>query len=265
MKDILTYLLFILFLNGFAQSLEVQYVKEDLFQKSNYDLIIQDDFSIYVLLKDKTGKAYKRKDTTVSLFGKEYNTYEVISNQNFKTDYYLVKDFQKNKVIFSNDVFKNKKFCVEDSLHPMKWKMSDSTKVILKQHCLSATTEFRGRTYVAFFTPDIAVNNGPWKFGGLPGLILEVFSTDGDYHFRATKLIKNAKKPIDIKKILETIQSKQCLTWDEFVQKVQKLHQDKINFFITKFPGKKGGVKKYYMEIIHPIYSKNGINFLDYQ
>lgn len=34
-----------------------------------------------------------------------------------------------------------------------------------------ATTQFRGLTYTAWFALDIPINEGPWKFHGLPGLI----------------------------------------------------------------------------------------------
>lgn len=58
------------------------------------------------------------------------------------------------------------------------WKISEDTLVILGYCCQKATCTFRGREYTAWFSIDIPISNGPWKFGGLPGLILKVFDTE---------------------------------------------------------------------------------------
>lgn len=49
--------------------------------------------------------------------------------------------------------------------------------------CVKATAKFRGRTYEAWFASDIPIFNGPWKFGGLPGLILSLTDSKNEYHF----------------------------------------------------------------------------------
>lgn len=56
----------------------------------------------------------------------------------------------------------------------MKWEIKSDTLTILSYLCQKAVTVFRGRVYEAWFTTGIPINNGPWKFGGLPGLILKV-------------------------------------------------------------------------------------------
>lgn len=39
-------------------------------------------------------------------------------------------------------------------------------------------------TYTSWYAPEIALNKGPWKFNGLPGLILKVEDSKGDYMIR---------------------------------------------------------------------------------
>jgi len=57
----------------------------------------------------------------------------------------------------------------------MTWSIdADSTKNILGYECMKAETTFRGRHYHAWFSMDIPVALGPWKFSGLPGMILQV-------------------------------------------------------------------------------------------
>lgn len=63
------------------------------------------------------------------------------------------------------------------------WQLTDSTKSIGDYTCKMARCRFRGRDYEAWYTTDIAVEEGPWKFGGLPGLIMEVYDTQKHYHY----------------------------------------------------------------------------------
>jgi GLPGLI family protein len=76
-----------------------------------------------------------------------------------------------------------------------KWSITTDTMTILNYVCQKATCDFRGRTYDAWFTTAIPIAQGPWKFGGLPGLILKVYDTKKIYVFEAVQ-IKNEKTPI---------------------------------------------------------------------
>ncbi len=77
---------------------------------------------------------------------------------------------------------------LKEPLNLFKWKLEKETKTILGYTCLKATCNFRGRNYEAFFTRDLPFKATPWKFHGLPGTILEVYSTDGFCKWEAQKL-----------------------------------------------------------------------------
>ncbi|MDQ1096684.1 MULTISPECIES: GLPGLI family protein [Chryseobacterium] len=57
------------------------------------------------------------------------------------------------------------------------WHIQAETNEIQGKKCQLATMEYRGRTYNAWFTEEIPIAEGPYKFGGLPGLIVKIEDT----------------------------------------------------------------------------------------
>lgn len=75
-----------------------------------------------------------------------------------------------------------------EPLGEIQWEISDSTKTVLGYDCIKATANYHGRDWTAWFTPDIPLQEGPWKLTGLPGLILEASESTGQHSFIATGL-----------------------------------------------------------------------------
>ena len=78
------------------------------------------------------------------------------------------------------------------------WKISDSTKTFGGYKVQKAVTKFGGRSWVAWFSKDVPIPYGPYKFNGLPGLIMELYDTKKDYYF---KVIKSEKIPEGYKRV----------------------------------------------------------------
>lgn len=57
---------------------------------------------------------------------------------------------------------------------PINWKISTDKKKIGEFQTQKATTHFAGRNWIAWFTTDVPIQDGPYKFSGLPGLIVEI-------------------------------------------------------------------------------------------
>ena len=74
------------------------------------------------------------------------------------------------------------------------WQLHNESITVAGHLCRKATCRFRGRDFVAWYTPDIPVSNGPWKFGGLPGLIMKVYDTDNLYVFECISVETSARK-----------------------------------------------------------------------
>ncbi len=91
-----------------------------------------------------------------------------------------------------------------EQIKPMEWIITEDTMTILDYPCQKATTSFRGRDYYAWFTLDIAVNEGPWKLYGLPGLILKAEDSESVFSFHAIGLQELSGTFVDINPVTKT-------------------------------------------------------------
>ena len=98
---------------------------------------------------------------------------------------YVFKDFVKQEHTAYDD-YSDQFAKYNEPFQEMQWEViADSTKTILGYECLMATTAYHGREWTAWFAPEIPVQDGPWKFAGLPGLILKATESQGMHSFTA--------------------------------------------------------------------------------
>ena len=83
---------------------------------------------------------------------------------------------------YFSEVWEKTSIIVKEDDFSWNWKLNNDTKKIGNFNCQKATIKFRGRNYTAWFTNEIPVRYGPWKFQGLSGLILEVYDDDFFLH-----------------------------------------------------------------------------------
>lgn len=150
----------------------------------------------------------------------------------------LFTDFDKSKRTELREMF-DRKFLIDDSVRPLKWKMTGETKVILNHTCMKATASQTSKrtqmnmdngrmerkeiedtsVVVAWFTSDIPVAAGPAEFQGqLPGLILEMDIANGRQTYKAVDLSEKA----DLSVIKEPT-AKKHYTREEFRTEVNKM------------------------------------------
>lgn len=81
-----------------------------------------------------------------------------------------------------------------ENIPSFKWEVLSEKKTIAGYSCQKAMTSFRGRTYEAWFTPEIPLKEGPYKFAGLPGLILKIRDTQNHYSYTCIGIQKPKKE-----------------------------------------------------------------------
>ena len=134
--------------------------------------------------------------------------------------YEIYKRYPSNKKItYVDDIFAISYLYEENIISP-KWELLPDTMTILGYLCKKASCTFYCREYVAWYAPEIAVSEGPWKFTGLPGLILQVRDKNRQVRFEAVAIEKvKWRDPIGFE-----IQGRQQRTTKE------KFHKAYINY-----------------------------------
>lgn len=187
----------------------------------NYRFVYEYKFKPNASLKDSLVTDYMNLDTN----GKEsffYNAakFEKDSVYNVTKDAAAVsemKNFDRNlsytihktyssKNIEYYDKFQTANLLIKENKQP-DWKIENEFKKIGDIQCQKAISNYRGRTWEAWFSKDYPVNDGPYKFSGLPGLVVHINDTENDHRFsliqiKKTKNINNSL-PKNSKKIGE--------------------------------------------------------------
>ncbi|KMQ67464.1 hypothetical protein ACM39_13585 [Chryseobacterium sp. FH2] len=71
------------------------------------------------------------------------------------------------------------------------WKLINESKVINTISCKKAELNYKGRNWIAWYSTEIPFPYGPYKFSGLPGLIIKITDDKGDYEFELVKSVPN--------------------------------------------------------------------------
>lgn len=113
-------------------------------------------------------------------------------NTGFDQDLLKLKSDDVNQVFYfdgsNNQLFRLK------SKDVINWKLTGQTRKSDNFNEQQATTHFGGRFWIAWFTTDIPIHEGPYKFGGLPGLIVELQDSKNYFHYTLTKITRLEKE-----------------------------------------------------------------------
>lgn len=175
-------------------------------------------------------------------------------------DLQAISDYFQERVIKKKDKYNilftyiSNRIRYEEDLS-IKWVLYKDTKVIGGIKCQMAATNKYGRRWIAYFSKDYSQQIGPYKFSGLPGLILELYDTRNDYHFTVSK-IEKIKRPFSFN----------LSNYKLFSKTNYKKAKYNLEFEGAGFPPMDGEMKKDYEEISADLKKKyrNPIELKDY-
>lgn len=185
----------------FTQQVKHREKQEKVFITDTMVLDIGNNFSVYYdrnksfrdSIKQVEIKALSKEVKKITINAKaDMAEYKEVSGSydvsNYKGENAKIYKNRIKKEIITIDVYPMEAYKCVEHLPYQDWQLTTDTLTILGYLCQKATTTFRGRTYEAWFAPEIPINDGPWKLYGLPGLILKASSEDNIFSFKAIGL-----------------------------------------------------------------------------
>ncbi|SDE78622.1 GLPGLI family protein [Epilithonimonas hungarica] len=156
--------------------------------KNNQSLFISESKllrdSLVAVLKSQTNPDIKKSKKDKPEFPKLANGKSI---QPTFFEYFIKKNNEDKTVSLVESIGSKQVYYQED--RKMNWNISDQVSNFNGYKAQKATMSFGGRIWTAWFAPDIKVYDGPYKFSGLPGLIVKLEDEKGDYKFNFLKKI----------------------------------------------------------------------------
>lgn len=108
----------------------------------------------------------------------------------------IFKKYPIQNVLYTDIIFNDDYSYLETS--PITWTISNENRKIGNYNVQKAETAYGGRQWTAWFTIDLPFQDGPYKFYGLPGLIIQIEDSEKNYSWE----LKGNRKIDQIKNIL---------------------------------------------------------------
>lgn len=146
-----------------------------------------------------------------------------------RISYQVTKQYPDFKTALITQIGEDKYNVLESET--LSWKILPETQKIGAYETQKATASFGGRNWIAWFSKDIPFQDGPYKFHGLPGLIVKAEDTTGSHIMTlvANKKIKSESFDTEIKgpAMAGGIFDAKTLQVDE--KKLKKIWNDYLN------------------------------------
>ncbi|SDG60179.1 GLPGLI family protein [Flavobacterium omnivorum] len=207
MKYLVIIALFLFKFSFGQRNLKINYIikyNTEIYNEKNGILMldVKSQKSLFLISKTNLKNELPKEDNQINVIQGEIERYVI-------TDFVVDSLFFKEKI--NSDIL-----IVSENIPKIKWVLNqEATKEIDQYLCYKATANFRGRNYTAWYSLDFPLQYGPWKFNGLPGLIMEIYDQNNRYYWGVTSIgftdekiefpqEKNLHKKIDLKEYVDS-------------------------------------------------------------
>jgi GLPGLI family protein len=121
----------------------------------------------------------------------------------------------------------------KDSLPNFNWDIQNNgQKTIGGFKCNLAIGHFRGSDLMAWYTEELPYSSGPWKFKGLPGLILEIQTVDKKFQWTMAKI----KRSSVAKGLINFDNTSNIISYQFLIEKIKREKKEARNVSLSRLP-----------------------------
>lgn len=157
----------------------------------------------------------KESDSLKALTGFGYGM-----NIRFEDQFYIMKNLSENEVFKSIQTIFKEFFFIKIT-EKLDWKILPEKNKIANFNVQKAKVNYGGRNWIAWFSNEIPIQNGPYIFHGLPGLIVKISDDQNNYNFSLTEINNGGENIYYRNKGSE-------LTWDQFQKLTISYYSDPL-------------------------------------
>ena len=182
-----------------------------------------------------TENSMKRDSLMERMFATKNFDREQMQNLRSNLQFTIEKDLTNQSLVYKSRIGRDNYSYPETPV--FEWKILPETVKIGDYQTQKAEAKYGGRIWYAWFTQEVPLQDGPYKFSGLPGLIVKVQDARGDYSFdlMQTKKIAQIYQPLSRGQFITLSKSK-------YIDMEKKMQKDPASFInVQRNSGGRGG------------------------
>ncbi len=193
------------------------------------ELLIGKNYSLFQSLNTRFNDSlYNANKAKIKRASDQSELFSIMAER--KKDRLQYKILKQNSKIITFSKVLMDRYKYDENIN-FKWKISKDTLTIDTYKCNKATTNFAGRNYIAWFSREIPISNGPYKFTGLPGLIIKIYDVKKQHIF---ELISFKKETSQIKISKDTDKPIQKITKKQYFNAINSFKKNPMAYFVTR-------------------------------
>jgi len=163
------------FFSVFMLAQNQRFIYEYKFVTDSTDKSKADQEIMYLDIAKKGSKFYSKKSFTADSIREDRvvkGMHDFSGIDYGKISFAVEKSYPDYKILFFNQLEVDH-YKVTDS-RKLNWKILPEKEKIGEFNAQKANVDFAGRQWTAWFVPDLPIQDGPYKFHGLPGMIVKI-------------------------------------------------------------------------------------------
>lgn len=204
-KSILVLLCVVLFsFKALSQEYRVMYNYTFVSDSTKLDFFESEEMILDINSKGSVFYSYDKYRFDSIAVEKSKRRENILAGDNAKISYFVEKNYPELDLIYHTSLGYTNYAVLDTPI--FDWKLVPEKKTIKGIEVQKATLNFGNRNWIAWYAKDIPIFDGPYKFSGLPGLIIEIEDVKNQHKFQFIGLESNKNGYTDffeIKKIKE--------------------------------------------------------------